>query len=645
MLANVNSLYKYFNGEALLKNICLTIEDNEKIGLVGINGCGKTTLLKLITGLEDFDKTPTVEGSISISSNTTIGFLQQNSGLSGNNTIAEEMKLPFAKLYKILDRMKELEAFIAENHDTNIEEASAEYAQLASYYEASDGYIIDVKIKTILNGMGFEGVPTDRVVSTLSGGEKTRLALAKLLLENPNLLILDEPTNHLDFKTLMWLESYLSTYRGAVLTVSHDRYFLDKMCTRICEIEDGSLISYNGNYSEYLVQKKMRTERLIKEYEAQRVQIENLQEYINKNKVRASTANMAKSRQHMLDKIEVIEKPRLYNKPPKINLEYDIKPPKELLYVSGCEVEVGEGENKKLLVPSLDMEVRRGEKVAVIGSNGIGKTSILKVLQGIIPHSRGFIEWAGNVKIAYFEQEHSSLRPENTALEELHRRWPRMTEQSLRTILGSVLLTGDDVFKPVRVLSGGEKAKLLFAVMMLQRGNVLILDEPTNHLDMDAKEVLEDALDDFDGTIIFVSHDRYLLNRIASRIIEVTEEGCKSFKGNFDYYMEQVNLTAEQAEKAITEEKAALAMKKALENKQKQYRTREQRNADAQRKKRIKELEASIELEEKKVFSLESEIADPEIARSFDLLNEKCLLLEECKNRLNEMLDEWASLE
>lgn len=643
MLASIDTLYKYFNGEALLRDINLTVEDNEKIGLVGSNGCGKTTLLKILCGMEGFDKTPEGKGSVSLSSNTTIGFLQQNSGLDSNNTIAQEMKLPFAGLYKTLDRMKELEHYMAEHHDENIDDVSTEYASLASYFEASDGYIIDVKIKTVLNGMGFEDTPTDRVISTLSGGEKTRLALAKLLLEGPNLLILDEPTNHLDFKTLMWLEGYLASYKGSVLIVSHDRYFLDKLCTRICEIEDGRLYSYKGNYSAFLIAKKMRVERLMKEYETQRIQIENLQEYIDKNKVRASTANMAKSRQHMLDRIEVMEKPKTYEKPPKIVLEYDITPPKEILHVQGVDITVGTGADAKTLVPSFDMEVRRGEKIAIIGSNGIGKTSILKTLQGINAHSTGYIEWAGNVKIAYFEQEHSSLRFENTALEELHRRNPRMTEQSLRGTLGSVLLTGEDVFKPVSVLSGGERAKLLFAVMMLQRGNVLIMDEPTNHLDMNSKEVLEDALAEFDGTIIFVSHDRYLLNKIATRIIEVTEDGCESYNGNFDFYLKKQSIAQAQLEEE--KQQAAIQKAKAAEQKQKQYRTKEQRSADAQRKNRIKQLEADIEKLETDIFNLEEEIASPEVARNFDKLNEKCIQLEEYKNRLNEMLDEWASLE
>ena len=642
-LIELKGISKSYDGEKIIDSMNLYIRDGEFITLLGPSGCGKTTLLKILTGLEGFDKTPDGKGSVNISTNTAIGFLQQNSGLTSHNTIMQEMKLPFSKLYDTLEKMKTLEKKMAdEKNSATFESDSAQYAELASFYEANDGYIIDVKIKTILNGMGFADTNTDRVVDSLSGGEKTRLALAKLLLESPNLLILDEPTNHLDFKTLMWLEGYLQSYKGAVLIVSHDRYFLDKICTRICEIEDGRLISYKGNYSAFLTLRKARLERLMKEYEAQRAQIDTLQEYIDKNKVRASTANMAKSRQHMLDRIEVMDKPKTYTKPPKIKLEYDIVPPKEVLSAQGVDIVVGEGENKKTLVSSFDIELRRGEKVALIGSNGIGKTSILKTLQGINPHEKGYIEWAGNVKLAYFEQEHSNLRQENTALEELHRRWPRMTEGMLRSVLGSVLLTGEDVFKEVRVLSGGERAKLLFAVMMLERGNVLILDEPTNHLDMSSKEVLEEALLEYDGTIIFVSHDRYLLNKIASRIIEVTEDGCTSYKGNFDYYLEVTTNNQLEEQKLIAEKKQE---EKKADQKQKQYRTKEQRSADAARKNRIRQLENEIEQLETDIFNLEEEIASPEVAKNYDILNEKCILLEEYKNRLNEMLDEWASLE
>lgn len=642
MLLNVEHLYKYFNGQALLKDINFTVEDREAVGLIGINGCGKSTLLNIITGSEGYDKTPEGLGSVNIAGKASIGFLRQNSGLNSELTIGEEMKNAFAPLLETLDKMKVLEKKMADGGD--IDSISHEYAELSSYFEARDGYRIDVKIKQVLNGMGFGSTPTDRVISTLSGGEKTRLALAKLLLEEPNLLILDEPTNHLDFETLMWLEDYLKGYKGAIIIVSHDRYFLNKVCTRICEIEQGRLTSYRGDYSSYLVQKKMNSERQLKEYEAQQKEIAKLEDYVAKNLVRASTSKMAKSRQHMLDRIERIDKPLMYTKPPKIKLEYDIEPTKDIVRVVECPLVVGEGADKKELIKSLTMNVRRGEHVAIIGANGIGKTSILKLIQGIIPHEGGNISWGGNVKISYFEQEHAILDPRKTVLEEIMDRYPRLSEQQARSVLGAVLLTGENVFKPISVLSGGERAKLCFAIMALNRGNVLVLDEPTNHLDLNTKEVLEDALAEFGGTIILVSHDRYLLNKVASRIIEIRHDEVNSYEGNFDAYSEAVNAARQLKMQSEAEIKRAEEEKAYKENKARQYRSKEQRAADAQKRNRIRELEKEIEDTEVLIFELENAISDPEIASDYSKMSEKCKELEEAKTALDQKMDEWAEL-
>lgn len=642
MLLNVEHLYKYFNGQALLKDINFTVEDREAVGLIGINGCGKSTLLNIITGSEGYDKTPEGLGSVNIAGKASIGFLRQNSGLNSELTIGEEMKNAFATLLETLDKMKVLEKKMADGGD--IDSISHEYAELSSYFEARNGYRIDVKIKQVLNGMGFGSTPTDRVISTLSGGEKTRLALAKLLLEEPNLLILDEPTNHLDFETLMWLEDYLKGYKGAIIIVSHDRYFLNKVCTRICEIEQGRLTSYRGDYSSYLVQKKMNSERQLKEYEAQQKEIAKLEDYVAKNLVRASTSKMAKSRQHMLDRIERIDKPLMYSKPPKIKLEYDIEPTKDIVRVVDCPLVVGDGADKKELIKSLTMNVRRGEHVAIIGANGIGKTSILKLIQGIIPHEGGNISWGGNVKISYFEQEHAILDPHKTVLEEIMDRYPRLSEQQARSVLGAVLLTGENVFKPISVLSGGERAKLCFAIMALNRGNVLVLDEPTNHLDLSTKEVLEDALAEFGGTIILVSHDRYLLNKVASRIIEIKHDEVNSYEGNFDAYSEAVNAARQLKMQSEAEIKRAEEEKAYKENKARQYRSKEQRAADAQKRNRIRELEKEIEDTEVLIFELENAISDPEIASDYSKMSEKCKELEEAKTALDQKMDEWAEL-
>ena len=644
MLLNIENIYKYFNGELLLKDISLTVEDRESVGLIGSNGCGKTTLLNIITGRESFDRTADGLGSVNISSKATIGYLQQNSGLSSDNTINEEMKDAFSELIGVKDRMKELSAQMESASGDELEGISHEYSELSAYFESRDGYRIDVRIRQVLNGMGFGSTDTSQIVSTLSGGEKTRLALAKLLLEQPSLLILDEPTNHLDLETLMWLEDYLKGYKGSLLIVSHDRYFINKVCTRICEIQQGRLYSYKGDYSAYLVQKKMRDERQLKEYEAQQKEIAKLEDYIARNKVRASTAKMAKSRQHMLDRLEPADKPLLYEKPPKIRLEYDIEPTKDIVRVVNCPLAVGEGDKRRVLINSLDMHVRRGEHVGIIGANGIGKSSILKLIQGLIPHDSGNIVWGNNVRISYFDQEHTALDRHNTVIGEIQRKNPRLSDQDARSVLGSVLIKGEDVFKPVSVISGGERAKLYFAIMALNRGNVLILDEPTNHLDMMTKEVLENALAEFQGTMILVSHDRYLLNKVADRIIEVKPDEVNSYEGNFDDYCRVVTEKKQELEALQEQRRRAQQEEQYAQTKQKQYRSKQQRAQDAKRREQIRTLENEIEQLEQLISKLEAEIADPETAADYNLINEKCSQLDEARNSLEDKMEQWAEL-
>lgn len=628
MLVSIENIYKVFNGNELLKDINLTINDTDRIGLVGVNGCGKTTLLSILTGKIDFDKASDGSGSISISNGAVIGYLEQNTGLSGEKSIDEELRQPFAHLDSAYTRMTELERIIAETGD---EKASEEYAELSTYFEANDGYLIDVKINTVLNGMGFAGIDRKRAIDSLSGGERTRLALAKLLLEAPSLLILDEPTNHLDLDTMMWLEDYLSEYKGAILTVSHNRYFLDRVCTRICEIEDGRLKSYTGNYTKFLELKKADNERQEKLFEAQQKKISELQFFIDKNRVSATSAKAAKSKQHMLDRIveDAVEKPRVFTKPPKIKLEYDIDPPKDVLVVKEIDITAA----NKPLIDNFSLHIRRGEKVAIIGANGIGKSTILKTIQNLNPHSKGSVQWAMNVKIAYFDQKNEQLDPGNTVIDEIHRRYPRMTDFEIRSLLGKVLLTGENVYKQVGVISGGEKTKLSFALMMLKRANVLILDEPTNHLDIITKEVLEEALSEYTGTIIFVSHDRYLINKIATRTVEITKDGVKSYDGNFDSYTEL---------KAL--EKADVNQAKAVKQDtgKKQYRTKQQRSEDARKKREMLELEAHIEELEATVAELETAICTPEVASDYIKMGELCQLLEESKAELSECMDKWA---
>ncbi len=642
MLLSMTNVNKFYNGNQILKDINLTVDENDRIGLIGINGCGKTTLLRLITGKEEPDRFTEEDGIISFASKTNIGYLEQMGALDNENTVIEEMKGVFSELYAVSDRMKELEKLMAEN-PVNYEKLSEEYAQKSSYYEANDGYNLKVKIKTILNGMGFTEDLFDRVISSFSGGEKTRLAIAKLLLENPNILILDEPTNHLDFRTVMWLEDYLKDYKGALLIVSHDRYFLDKTVTSICEIENTVLTRYKGNYTAFTKLKAEAVARQQKEYDLQQKEIAKMEDYVAKNLVRASTSKSAKSRVKALDKMERIEKPNTYHKAAKLDFTFAMDPPQEVLKVKDIDVSVGFGDDRKTLVDGLSFEVRRGEKLAVIGDNGIGKSSLLKVIQEKLPH-KGKVIWAANVRISYFDQEAANINRMNTVFEEIHSRYPLLSDLEVRNLLGRVRLVGENVFKQAGVVSGGERCKLCFAIMMMEHGNVLILDEPTNHLDLQTKEVLEDALERFEGTIIYVSHDRYLLNRISTRILEITAEGTESYNGGFDDYMKVKTAREQAASEAADAAKQEQLRKEYAEKKEKAFKTKEQRNIDAKVRQRIRDIEKQMEELQKEQETLEAELTDEKVISDYNLMNEKCTRINEIKELSNTLFDEWAEL-
>lgn len=651
MILSVENLYKYYNGEAVLADVSFTVDDGERIGIVGANGCGKSTLLRIICGEEDFDKTPDGKGSVSLTGSKSIGILKQNSGLSSDNTIIEEMRRPFEKLISVRERMTELERMMSEHEGALSEEVSREYSQLSAYFEALDGYRIDVRINTVLGGMGFGDKSPERAVSSLSGGEKTRLALAKLLIESPDLLILDEPTNHLDAGTIVWLEDYLKGYKGAVMVVSHDRYFLDRLVGRVFEIRRGTLTSYKGNYTSFAVQKKANTARAVKEYELQQREIARLEQFVASHKVRATSAKAAKNKQHALDRMELVRKPDESEKHVRINLDYDIVPPKEVLTVDGCELCVGNGCERKMLCEDLSFTVRRGEKVAFVGRNGAGKTSVLRLIQGLVPHEKGTVRWAPNVKIAYFEQEHSNLHPHLSAFEEVQNRFPAMSELMIRKSLAAVLLTGEDVFKPVEVLSGGEKAKLCFCLMSLQRANLLILDEPTNHLDIDAMEALEDAVEAYDGTVIMVSHDRYLLSKLATRIIEIEGGRLESFEGGYSGYLQEKELRRQEelCQKASDRaaEGAASSCSAGKDEKNsavhKAHRSKAERAQQVLKKQRLSELEGEISELEERLAELEASVG--ELAGDYEKMTELCREMERIRKLTDEKMEQWAQLE
>ena len=640
MLINLTDINKFYNGNQVLKNINLTIDESDKIGLVGVNGCGKSTLIKIITGKTEPDRFTERDGIVSTASKTTIGYLEQMGGLDSESTVIDEMKKVFSDITEAIGRMREIEVKMSEGNNSYDEE----YHRLSSWVEANDGYNTDFKIKMILNGMGFTENELGRTVSGFSGGEKTRLAIAKLLLEEPNILILDEPTNHLDFKTIMWLEDYLKSYKGAVLVVSHDRFFLDRVCTSICEIDRGILTRYKGNYSAFVNLKDEAVARQEKEYELQQKEIAKMEDYVAKNLVRASTSKSAKSRIKALDKMERIEKPVTYTKSAKIRFTYSFEPPVDVLSVKNIDISVGEGSKRKTLLDEISFSVRRGDKVGIIGDNGIGKSTLLKIIQEKISH-KGLVRWNSNIKISYFEQESTNLNKALTVMEELHHRYPSMTELEIRNILAQVRLTGENVFKETGVISGGERAKLCFAIMMLEHGNVLILDEPTNHLDLSSKDAIEQALEEYTGTIIFVSHDRYLLSKIATRIIELKADGYEVYENNFAKYLDILKQRQEEEKRRTDAEKLEKAQTAMREKSAVAYKSKQQRSAEAERRKKIKSLETEIDTLQNQLDLLNEEITKPEIFSDYETMNQKCSEIDRIKTLIDEKFDMLVELD
>lgn len=640
MLVSLNNINKFYNGNQLLNNISLSVDESDKIGLVGNNGCGKSTLLKIITGSVEPDRFTEKDGIISIASKTTIGYLEQMGGLNSEKTVMSEMQSVFEDMHRAIERLREIEVEIEMGDSSSADE----YQRLSSWIEANDGYNTDVKIRTVLNGMGFSESELNRTVSGFSGGEKTRLCIARLLLEEPNLLILDEPTNHLDFKTIMWLEDYLRSYRGAVLIVSHDRYFLDRLCTSICEIERGTLTRYKGNYSAFVRQREENDARRAKEYEMQQKQIAKLEDYVAKNLVRASTTKMAQSKRKQLEKMEVIEKPFHDTKSAKIHFTYAVEPPIDVLKVKSVDISVGEGSSHKTLVDEISFEVRRGEKIGIIGDNGIGKSTLLKIIQEKLPH-KGIVRWNSNIKISYFEQESTNLNRELTVMEEIHSRYPSMSDLEVRNLLAQVRITGENVFKETGVISGGERAKLCFAIMMQEHGNVLILDEPTNHLDLSSKEAIEEALAEYAGTVIFVSHDRYLLSKIADRLIELTDGTYRLHNYGFEKYLDVLRDEQAEQKKIADAEKFARNAEIAKEKAVKTYRNKQQRSADAVRKNEMKRLEREIDEFQSEIDAITEEISKEEVYSNYELMNEKCTRIEVLKQQIEDNFDRLIEIE
>lgn len=627
-----NDLSLSFGQFPILQGVNFTLTDTSRVGIIGQNGAGKSTLLKLITG----ELTPDA-GELFITRGTSIGFLKQNSGLSAERTIFEEMRSVFSRLLFCQEQMAKLQRQMAAVDPAGADYArmAADYAALNTEFEAGDGYTIDYRIRTVLFGMGFGEEDFPKEIYKMSGGEKTRLALAKLLLLGPQVLLLDEPTNHLDFTTLLWLENYLKGYKGCVVVVSHDRYFLDTTVTEILEVSRHRVKSYKGNYSRY---KQLKEEELYagsRAYEKQQKVIEKYEDYIQKNLVRASTSKMAKSRRKALEKMEVLEKPTEEKAVVRFTFPFDRPPFENVFSVKGVDVCV-EG---KALIRDVSFTVKRGEKACIVGENGAGKSTFLKQVLGMLPTLRGRIQTGGFVKIGYFEQEQNPFHPGETVLDALYNKYPGMTELELRSHLAAFAFTGEEIEKRVGELSGGELAKLKFANLSLQRPNVLVLDEPSNHLDLFAKEELQKALKAYEGTILMVSHDRYLLNDTADYIIEMSRSGVEITPGNFEAY--RAKLEAREAASQAQEQEKKPAPKQEAGS----YRSKEERRRAAQRREALSRVERAIEACEAEMAAQQAALADPDVQSDYQRLADITAALEALQSKLDGLMEEWETLE
>lgn len=629
MLISLENVRFGYDDKIILDNISFTVSEKERIGFIGANGEGKTTLIKLMTGVLFPD-----EGQIYKKTGLKIGRLEQNGGLESEKTVYEEMRSVFAFVYNSMERLREIEQKLAtvpfqskEFHDL-----SAKYEQLERAIAAADGYNAEVKIKTVLNGMGFGG-KYEQKISTMSGGEKTRLKLCRLLLEEPEILFLDEPTNHLDVSTLFWLEDYLKNYRGAIFTVSHDRYFLDAIVSKIFELENCRIQTFRGNYSKYKVLKAEKYEHDLKEYERQQEEIADLKDYVARNIVRATTAKSAQSRVKKLESMELLEKPVPPPKPPKFSFETMEKSEERALSVSGLSLSAG----GKFLFSDANFEVRRGEKIAIVGENGTGKSTLIRTL---VQKRDPSVRWGRFNKVGYYDQENADLDPDETVLGALWHKHTGMTQTQARALLARAKLTDEDMEKKVRSLSGGERAKLSLVLLEALCANFLVLDEPTNHLDLLARESLEEALKAFAGTLLFVSHDRYFISNIAEKILEIENGKITLYPCRYEEY---TALKKVQADDKAAAERAEKAEERAVQNTA-SYRSKAERAEEARKKQKIKEIEKKISDTEKEIAAINEEIAKPEIAADYKLLNEKCARLDELHAIAEKLYEEYETL-
>lgn len=635
MLLTLQQVSKSFLDEPVLKNIDLAVREDDRIGLLGVNGVGKSTLLQIAAGVLPYDT-----GTVDRKKGLRIGYLRQNEALDSENTLEAEIRLALQAVFDTRERLSVLSERLAKTDpkSDDYRTLSTAYDRCTAEYAALDGYSADVRIETVLNGLGFGGFDRQMSVKNLSGGEKIRFAIAKTLLQNPELLLLDEPTNHLDFQMLSWLESYLASYKGAVIVVSHDRYFLDSVAKDICELERGRLVRYKGGYSAFLVQKEERVRTLEKAYQKQQTQLAAMREYVQKNLARSSSTNSVGSRVKALEKAEEMELPNPRQPVAHFDFPYDYPPHKLVLELRNVGVHVGNRLSGKQLYDGVDLEIEKGEKLALVGPNGVGKSSLLKAILKKIP-ATGVIRLGGNVRVGYFDQELADLDLNCTVLEAVHRRFPAKTEHEIRSALARLLITDEAVYKRVRELSGANRAKVAFCILMFTRANFLILDEPTNHLDYTAKEALDDALRRFDGTMLVVSHDRYFLNSVPTMIAEMQPQGISLYPGKYDDYVAAKaqsvsNVSAENSKsKTVSEQKAAYVS--ARKNKAEERR----------RRARAAALQKEIEDGYRKLNALKAECELPDVAVNYARLSALTEEIEALTETVDALETEWLTLD
>lgn len=641
MLLQATGITKHYGVKTVLSDISIQIHKRERIGLVGVNGAGKSTLLQILAGELSYDS-----GEIHIAKETSVGYLAQNSGLTSDESIWNEMLKVYAPLLEAEQELRELEAKMAD--ERLIRDAKAyeitlnRYAWLSDWFRERGGYEIEAKIRGVLHGIGFADIPPETPVRDLSGGQKTRLALAKMLLQEPDLLLLDEPTNHLDIETLTWLEGYLRAYPGAILVVSHDRYFLDALVDTIYEIERTTSRRYIGNYTRYVETKAAEIEIQMKHYEKQQEEIARMEDFIQRNIARASTTRRAQSRRKALERMERIEKPQGELKRASFSFEIERQSGKEVLEVNDLTVS---HDPKKPLFSRISFRLERGEVVALIGPNGIGKSTLLKTLIGLHHPDSGSFHWGAGVRIGYYDQEQAQLNPANTVLDEVWNAYPHLDEVEVRNVLGGFLFSGEDVFKKISSLSGGEKARVSLAKLMLMKANVLILDEPTNHLDLYSKEVLEAALMDYEGTLLFISHDRYFLNKMAERILELSADGMANYLGNYDDYLAKKTELAELRAERETAKTAWPPHHPPNHHAANHYEAEKQaKRNERNRQRRTEQLEQRITELENSISALEERLAAPEVYNDYVKAQEINEQIEHHKNELERCYEEWESL-